>query len=290
MSAATPLAGSTARAPERRPLPASDRRGFFDGLEADDKPVILTEAMKDWPAAKQWTFDWFARELGETRVPVEWLRYSRKDGGGVERVGRVREAKLRDYVQTVKGPDARDAGYLIGNDLFRILPQLRGDVRFQDYDVPHRLTEQLFFMGPKGCFTQLHLDRAHNLHAVMVGRKQWQLYSPKRDKELRPSKLGHVWSVMSAYDLAPDGGRADQLPGGHVPDYDFVLEAGEILYLPYGWWHRVLTVEDAIATNYWWWTWSMLARIGPMLIPSITLSALSRMRKQRVLGREFKEQ
>ncbi|NMO22180.1 cupin-like domain-containing protein [Pyxidicoccus fallax] len=274
--------------PER--MPVDNRPGFFAALEADDKPVILTGAMRDWPAERQWTFDWFAREYGDVSAPVEWLQYGRRASGGVERVGRVRNMTIRDYVALLKSSESAEAGYLIGKDLFQLQPRLRGDVKFSEYAVERRLTEQLFFMGPRGTFTQLHMDRAHNLHAVMVGRKQWQLYAPSREAELDPMNLDHVWSVVSGHDLVPGGGNPDALPGGCVPDYDFVLEAGEMLYLPYGWWHRVYTVETAIATNYWWWTWPMLARIGPRLIPSLAFSVLGRMRKQSVHGRRFREQ
>lgn len=290
MSTATaPRDSVTPLVPERMPL--DNRRAFYEGLEANNKPIIFTNAMKGWPAAERWSFDWFTQQYGDVSVPVEWLRYNARPAGDVERVGRVRKMTMKDYVASLKVKDGEETpGYLIGNDLFRTLPALHRDVRFDEYAVQRRLTEQLFFMGPRGTFTQLHFDRAHNLHAVMVGRKQWQLYSPARDEELRPAKLSHPWSVMSAHDLTPHGGRPDQLPAGKLPDYDFVLEAGEILYLPYGWWHRVYTVEDAIATNYWWWTWSMLARIGPRLIPSIAVSAVKKMRKQQTLGREFREQ
>jgi hypothetical protein len=287
MSTATVLRPDAPRVPERMPL--DNRRAFYEAAEADNKPIILTGAMKGWAAEEKWTFDWFATKYADVKVPVEWLRYNARPGGGVERIGKVREMTMREYVGSLKNQGAEEPGYLIGNDMFRILPELLGDVRFNEYAVQRRLTEQLFFMGPRGAFTQLHLDRAHNLHAVMVGRKQWQLYAPGREVDLKPATLAHPWSVMSAHDLAPHGGRADQLPNGQVPDYDFVLEAGEILYLPYGWWHRVHTLEDSIATNYWWWTWSMLARIGPRLIPSITVSALKRMRKQQKLGREYRE-
>lgn len=288
MSTATVQRPQTSLVPER--MPVEERPEFFAALEADDKPVIFTGAMKDWPAARQWTFDWFAREHGDVSAPVEWLQYGRRASGGVERVGRVRTMTIRDYVATLKEQGSAEVGYLIGNDLFHLRPSLKNDVRFAQYPVERRLTEQLFFMGPRGAFTQLHMDRAHNLHAVMVGRKQWQLYAPSREAHLKPAKLDHVWSVVSDYDLVPGGGEAHVLPNSQVPDYDFVLEAGEILYLPYGWWHRVLTVESAIATNYWWWTWPMLARIGPRLIPSLAVSVLGRMRKQSVYGRRFREQ
>ncbi|QSQ25689.1 cupin-like domain-containing protein [Pyxidicoccus parkwayensis] len=285
----TPPKPPTPRVPMRTPILGRD--ALYDALESSQEPLIFTDALKDWPAGQRWTFDWFASEHGDLELPVEWLQYG-SDGPKepIKRVGTVRTMKMRDYVSALRGPDSEKLGYLIGKDLFMRVPSLRDDLRFPAYEVQRKLTEQLFFMGPRGTFTQLHLDRAHNMHAVMVGRKRWQLYAPTRDRELAPAKLDHVWSVVSRHDLVPHGGNPEALPGNRVPDFDFVLEAGEILFLPYGWWHRVLTVEPAIATNYWWWTWSMLARIGPHLMPSLAMSAVSRMRRSAVHHRRFQQE
>ena len=279
MSPSAALKQSLPRVPER--LPAPPRESFYASIGARDEPTIFVNAMNDWPAMKKWSFDWFIKEHGETVVPVEWLKYSRSEDPGLStRVGHVKSMKVREYVENMLKVNSPEAGYLIGKDLLGLLPSLLEDMRFPRYQSNNRLTEQLFFMGPRGTFTQLHYDRAHNMHAVFVGRKRWQLYSPERSAELRPTRLGFVWSVVSYYDLVPEGGNPEQLPNNAVPDYDFVLEAGEILYLPYGWWHRVLTVEPSIATNLWWWTLPMLARLGPKLIPSLVSSTLKNIGKQ----------
>jgi hypothetical protein len=148
-------------------------------------------------------------------------------------------------------------------------------------------------MGPRGAFTQLHYDRALNLHAMVVGRKRWQLYAPDKTARLRPARYESAWSVMSEHDLAPEGGRPEQAPGGVAPDYDFVLEAGEVLYVPYGWWHRVDTLAPSIATNFWWWSWPLLVEHGPGLVGTIARSAvLSRLKRyeRRNLGRNYRSE
>lgn len=287
MNRSLPLPPPSSKSPER--LPSLSREAFYETVGRREQPVILTQAMEDWPARGKWSFDWFATEHGDVTAPVEWLQYTQAPGGRVERVGKVQRMTLREYIQQLRGPASHEAGYLIGKDLLLSLPALREDLQFPEYEAVSRLTEQLFFMGPAGSFTQLHLDRAHNLHAVLAGRKRWQLYPPSMDAQLKPAALDHPWSVVSEYDLAPTYGRPEQLPNGLAPAYDFVLEAGEILFLPYGWWHRVLTLENAIATNLWWWTWSMLSRLGPVLIPSIAMSAVSKMRRQAREKRYYRE-
>ncbi|RKH35022.1 cupin-like domain-containing protein [Corallococcus praedator] len=280
MSTSAAMKRPEPQAPER--IPMMSRQEFYASIGGLDKPVIFVDAMKDWPSTAKWTFDYFRDAHGDKEVTVEWLKYAHGDKTSVKRTGTVKKVKLREYVDALKARNEPEVGYLIGKDMYAVLPELLADLRFPNYASQKRLTEQLFFMGPKGSFTQLHLDRAHNLHAQIVGSKQWQLYSPARDAQLRPRKLDFVWSVVSEYDLVPGGGNPDVLPNGVAPDYDFTLEAGEILYVPYGWWHRVLTTEASISTNLWWWTYSMLGRIGPVLVPSLAKGFVKGLKKKSI--------
>jgi cupin-like protein len=244
-------------------------------IERHREPLVFTGGIEHWPARSKWTFAWLGETHGDVLAPVEWLRYHHKKDGGVERVGKVEPMRLRDYLDAlVRDDGSLEGGYLIGRDLLRLIPELRGDTLFPDVQLSERLTERLFFMGPRGAFTQLHYDRALNLHAMIVGRKRWQLYAPDQSRRLRPARYESAWSVMSEHDLAPHGGQPDQLPGSVQPDYDFVLEAGEVLYLPYGWWHRVETLAPSIATNFWWWSWPLLIERGPALVGTIAKNAL----------------
>jgi hypothetical protein len=200
--------------------------------------------------------------------------------------------RLGDYVDAlIRDDGSLDGGYLIGRDLLQLVPALRGDARFPDVQLSERLTERLFFMGPRGAFTQLHYDRALNLHAMIAGRKRWQLYGPDHGDRLRPARYESTWSVLSQHDLAPEGGTPEQLPGGVRPDYDFVLEAGEVLYVPYGWWHRVDTLAPSIATNFWWWSWPLLLEHGPGLVGTIARNAvLNRIKRyeHQTSGRNYR--
>jgi hypothetical protein len=128
-------------------------------------------------------------------------------------------------------------------------------------------------MGPTGTYTQLHMDRAHNLQAVIRGRKRWQLYAPERSPELQPIEFAWHW-MLSALDLPPAGGSAGMSPGGVEADYDIMVEAGDILFVPYGWWHRVETVTDAIATNLWWLDGRSLLRHGRELATALARTTL----------------
>lgn len=255
----------SSNAPRRMRLP--DKDNFYRAVGGATEPLIFESSMHDWPAMQQWDFDWFVSKYGDQKMPVEWLSYIRAEAGThATRKGRREELSLRDAVARFRaGGD--DAGYLIGMEMYQRLPELLAALRFPELQAQERLTKRLFFMGGVGAFTQLHFDRAENMHAVFRGRKRWQLWGPDA-AGMNPTELEFVWSVASANDLGREHFEEAEQVGLPRPELDFVLEAGEILYLPYGWWHRVVTVEDSIATNYWWWTLPMLLRHGPSIVPS----------------------
>lgn len=256
-----------ARTIQRMPYPG--RREFYRRVVSSGEPVIFTGSVDSWKAFKRWTFDWFVQTHGDEKIPVEWLTYVLDPTGtGAARRGRRVEMPLRDYIASLAQPDSSQCGYLIGMEMLQRLPALLADLEFPAVQANEKLTRRLFFMGARGAYTQLHFDRADNLHAMLQGRKRWQLFAPDKTRALEPIEPGFVWSVLSRLDLGNEHMRPLEELGAVPCDYDLVLEQGEALYLPYGWWHRVLSEEATISTNLWWWTYGMLLRLIPVLIPA----------------------
>lgn len=260
-------------------LPVMSRRDFYDALQRSEAPFIIQDAVTSWPAWTKWSFPWLREQHGHVVVPVEWPTYARQHGSTATEIGGLEEKRLADFIDSLFTDEPGYKGYIIGSEFFKRMPSLLDDIQFPHYHDFEWQVRQGAFIGGRGTYTQLHYDRAHNLHAVLVGSKRWQLYSPAQYRRLRPVNLHYFWSVASDHDLVPIGGRAEDISrsledmlGGVVPDYDIVLEAGEILFLPYGWWHRVLTLERSIAVNYWWLPLNVLARRGPILLPPLVAS------------------
>ncbi|HKE96242.1 MAG TPA: cupin domain-containing protein [Povalibacter sp.] len=72
-----------------------------------------------------------------------------------------------------------------------------------------------------------HWD-THDVFAIqLIGRKRWQVFTPTL-----PLPLSHQTSE-----------RSDQ-PCPAVPVIDCTLQVGDVLYVPRGWWHQVLPLEE----------------------------------------------
>jgi hypothetical protein len=232
-----------------------NRNEFSSRFRRPERPVILRAAMSSWPAAQKWTFDWFHRKHGPCRVPLNPNTYQVNDGTGTaERVGPSSAIALAAYIEQVLAGGQR--GYLAGNEIYRSIPALHDDLAFGAYTSLGRWAVPSFFMGGAGTVSRTHVDWAQNLHALFVGRKRWRMWAPQRHHEMQPIPADWRFS-LSGRDLS--GPTAIPVP----PDLDFVLDAGDLLYVPYGWWHWVETEQPAIAANLWFWTRDMLFRRGP---------------------------
>ncbi|CAD6445805.1 6c354e22-485a-46e7-80a0-4dd00bc70634-CDS [Sclerotinia trifoliorum] len=182
----------------------------------------------------------------------------------------------------------KTTGYLAQHNLFSQIPTLRNDIHIPDYcyttpPTPHpscspalkekytqtrELDEPLLnaWFGPAGTISPLHTDPYHNILAQVVGRKYLRLYPPRETPRLyaRGIEEGGVdMSNTSAVDIGVlagwDGSESEQenerrkFPMvSEAIHWDCVLEEGEVLYIPVGWWHYVRGLSTSFSVSFWW--------------------------------------
>lgn len=186
----------------------------------------------------------------------------------------------------------RDVAYLAQHPLLTQLPALRADITIPDlcYTSPppnpfHKgpAAEEVdepklnAWFGPAGTITPLHTDPYHNLLVQVVGRKYVRLYGPWEGKRMRPrGKEGGIdmsntseWDVgvEEGWDERPVGSDSDDETGQgegdgdldssaaafkDIPYVDCILEPGDTLYIPVGWWHYVRSLSVSFSVSFWW--------------------------------------
>ncbi|KAH8049364.1 hypothetical protein JL721_11730 [Aureococcus anophagefferens] len=108
------------------------------------------------------------------------------------------------------------------------------------------------YVGGGRAATPLHFDPAENLLVVVSGAKDVLLFHPADTPFLYPCgdrNAGSVYSTVDAFapDLAahPDFARAAPVR--------LAVRAGDVLYLPCGWWHAVAAAADGptVSVNFW---------------------------------------
>lgn len=203
--------------------------------------------------------------------------------------GRSDSADQRQEEQSVPGepPLRPPVAYLAQHPLFTQLPTLRNDILVPDYcytspprhptdpsqDRPELDAPQVnAWLGPPGTITPLHTDPYHNLLAQVVGRKYVRLYSPLEGRRMRARgredgvDMGNTstvdvgvvegWDrvVERGVDVDEENVDAEDLPEDfkEVPYVDCILDPGDTLYIPIGWWHYVRGLSVSFSVSFWW--------------------------------------
>ncbi|KAE8452695.1 hypothetical protein EG329_013954 [Mollisiaceae sp. DMI_Dod_QoI] len=250
------------------------------------EPLIITRTFDHWPARSErpWNKPSYlmSRTIGGRRlVPIE-LGRSYVDEGWGQKIITFKEF-MEQYILHSQAPVGLATGYLAQHDLFAQIPSLRQDIGVPDYcytdpPPPHpssplaekhskhpQLDEPLLnaWFGPAGTISPLHVDPYHNILAQVVGRKYIRLYAPHESAKLyaRGVEDGGVdMENTSALDIGLltgwDGTEAEQVeaqvrfPLFKDADYvDCILEEGECLYIPLGWWHYVRSLSVSFSCD-----------------------------------------
>lgn len=108
------------------------------------------------------------------------------------------------------------------------------------------------FVGMQGAETPLHFDERENLFFQVRGKKEICLFPFTDYTRLYPFPTTHPCDRQSMVGdpRSPDLQAFPEFESavGHVG----VLEAGDLLYLPYGWWHWLRNLDHlAISVSFW---------------------------------------
>lgn len=215
------------------------REGFARHREAG-RPVILCGA--ELPAFTRWSLPWLAGALeGEGRIVSDLpLR-----GNPYDWTGRAEgeRATLGAFVPLLCAPARTRPCYFITSDLSAAL---LADVPFAAIDreaaCPHDVT---LWAGSRDTRSGLHFDYADNLLAQIAGTKRVLLAPPRDARLLYPRPSNHCSSRVDSDD--PDTMRFPRY--AHATFHEGELRAGEVLYVPPGWWHAIRAIEPSISVN-----------------------------------------
>ena len=99
---------------------------------------------------------------------------------------------------------------------------------------------QLWCSHGDGVTTPLHYDTSDNFLAQIEGGKELTLFPPSASFDLYPFPLGHPMDTFSMVDtVAPEAAREVFPAHRAAAGIRAVLGAGDVLWLPKFWWHRV---------------------------------------------------
>ncbi|KZT52283.1 Clavaminate synthase-like protein [Calocera cornea HHB12733] len=268
-----------------RRLTKAPSMATFERLSAE--PFVLPGWARDWPAMKE-KHDWSSPSYllsvaGPGRVvPVEvgsdyrrddWTQELMEWEEFLQRIGMIRgEREIRDEKPV----------YLAQYNLFKQFYKLRNDFEVPDYAysnvgegnpdyIPPANEDALVlnaWLGPKGMVSPAHTDPYFNLYTQVVGRKTvWLAPSNLRRGVMYPfncplvprttstkpptstslEKTSSI-DVFSSLPIVDKPWFTDEvLPKAQC----CVLEPGDMLFIPMGWWHAMRSEDISFSVSMW---------------------------------------
>jgi ribosomal protein L16 Arg81 hydroxylase len=227
---------------------ALTREQFLSRYYAANRPVLLDDLVDDWPALRSWSPKYLRDTIPDARVEVMADRESDAEYEVNSELHR-RTMSMVDYVDTVVSGGAGNDIYLVANNYFFDNPAvaaLTGDFSvpgpFLD---PAKATGSIFlWFGPAGTVTPLHHDVLNVLFVQVFGTKRITLVPA-----LEVYRVYNSVSVYSDVDAAaPDLERFPLFAG--ATRLDVIVEPGQALFIPVGWWHRVEALSTSISMSF----------------------------------------
>jgi hypothetical protein len=224
---------------------------FLDRFYAPSRPVVIEGAMKGWPALERWTADYLASKIGPAPVEVQGGR----DGHDDFDIEKDRHRQVMPFDRFIAAIEA--AGF--GNDLCmtadnhaanrEALAPLEADLgTLHEYLGPGA---GMVTVGPAGAFSPLQFGLASVLTAQVVGATRVVMAPPSETQRLYNQR--HVFSAV--HDIT-DEARLNLFPlarAAHTMEID--LAAGDLLFVPIGWWHQVTALDFSVTLTYTHFRW-----------------------------------
>ena len=213
------------------------KEAFLRDYYRPQRPVVIERAIEQWPAYSKWSLEYMRQVAGDKIVPLYDDRpVNYRDGFNEPHAKML----MSEYIDLLKREPTRYRIFLW--NILREVPELQRDYDFPDFGLPLMKGLPMLFFGGEDSFTFMHydIDLANIFHFHFEGKKECILFSQSENKYLY--KVPHSLITHESINFAaPD---LEQWPAlRRVKGYRAVLNHGEVLYMPEGYWHymRYLT-------------------------------------------------
>jgi hypothetical protein len=257
--------------------PSDFRKNYF----RPHKPVVIRGLAENTEAGQKWSIDYFRQTMGHHSVDVYDNRNIRSSASAITRPDL--QMKFGEYLDAISSPEHSNLRIFLFN-MFRLNPGLK-----KEFPCPEIFAGTLdkighMFFGGKGTTVRVHydIDMSNVLHTQFGGRKRVVLLAPEYSDLLYRLPL-NTYSLVDVHKPDYKNFPALQL----VKGYDFILEPGDSLFMPSGYWHHMTYLEEGFSISYRKMATSLSARAQGLkyLLVSLPLDKLA----NKLLGESWLE-
>ena len=222
---------------------------FYEHYYFLNRPVVLKGLMKTSVAVRTWSPEFFSLNFGSVPLEITAGRNLLRDYES-NFSQTVRTVPMADFIQRLSQDSGTNDFYLVARNYFFDNPafaELKHDLEpppeiVNTLDRGHGTVKAWF--GPKGTVTPLHYDE----HSILLA----QIYGRKHFKFIPPFEFPNLYVRNKFYSAVdPEHIDAQRYPDFlRVPVADIILEPGDLLFIPVGWWHWAKSLDISISATF----------------------------------------
>jgi ribosomal protein L16 Arg81 hydroxylase len=220
-----------------------DPRTFRRDYLEPQKPVVIKGLAATQPAGTKWTVD-YIRKICED-VEVEVYDNNKNNAASAYTKGDMK-MRFGDFLDVMLKEEPTSLRMFLFN-MFKQKPELRKDFKCPDLIKGVMGRIGFMFFGAKDIKVRIHqdMDMSNVMLTQFHGRKRVVLVSPEYSRLLY--KL--PFNTHSLVDL--DQPDFEKYPGlRHIKIYECVLQPGDSLFMPSGYWHYITYLDGGFAVSF----------------------------------------
>jgi cupin-like protein len=228
-----------------------------------NKPVVLRNLSKQWPAYTKWTWDYLKQVAGTKSIPI----YNNVKSDAYTPINKADGyTTFGEYIDMIsKGPAEWRIFFF---NIFAHAPQLKEDFTWpSDYVKGFLKSMPSMFAGGKGSITHMHfdIDLPNLIHTQFIGRKRVLLFPNEEQHKLyrKPFEVLSLADFSNYYDSNKSKVDTVKFPALELAKgYDVILEHGDTLFMPSGFWHHMEYLESGFAMSLRAWNKTIIGKIN----------------------------
>lgn len=223
-----------------------DAADFYSTYVVRNNPVLVKGLVAKWPAVDRWSGEYFLDRLGDVSIDVSDHRDAdpKFEDNFPSHVATV---FLSEFVRRVRAGPSNNC-YVCAKHNFLAIPEaatLLDDFSYPDGYLDNTMpkSKASLWWGPERTWTPFHHDASNNLFCQVKGIKLLHLVAPVH--------LPRLYNNRACFsDVDPREINFDRFPEMRgVPIKQAVVNAGDALLIPVGWWHCVEALEESISLS-----------------------------------------
>lgn len=240
---------------------------FFEQYQKEGIPIIITGLLDSEP---DWNLNYLCEKLGDREFRIrfygrERYKQDKRTWSSIGSAVEGRSMSFAEYADLLRSGEAYKQDAYLGKCPLKEtplaeLPTLKQAEAYLGLRMP--ATGMNLWVGPGGHTTCLHYDAVDSTLMQLHEAKKIQLFPPSQLYNLYPfpvaSHLRHGLKRRAGYSQVypeqPDFEAFPRLKQAFEHRWEGILNRGEVLYIPAGWWHEVTSLgnEMVCSVNRFW--------------------------------------